>query len=183
QILNSRVCYVESQMRFFDVKAGKYYKNLYHVRESFLNLGEAAVDGKKTVPVVDLWAKSATRRSVSDVVYVPGQPELSARNELNTWQPPQIQPKKGNPKMWLELVRHIMREGEWFDWFMKWLAYPVQHPGTKLFQACFVYSQAQGTGKTFVVDPVMEFVYGPSNFYRLSNKNLNSNYNVMLAKR
>lgn len=183
QILNTRVCYVESQMRFFDIKVGKYYKNLYHVRESFLNLGEAAVDGKRTVPIVDLWAKSATRRSVSDVVYVPGQAELSVRNELNIWQPPAVQPKKGNPKMWLELVRHIMREGQWFDWFMQWLAYPLQHPGTKLFQAPFVYSEMQGTGKTFVVDPVMEFCYGPANFYRLSNKGLGSNFNGYAAKK
>lgn len=183
QILNARVSYVESQMRFFDIKVGKYYKNLYHVRESFLNLGEAAVDGKKTVPIVDLWAKSATRRSVRNIIYVPGGPELNDHNDLNIWQAPAITPKKGNPKMWLELVRHIMREGEWFSHFLKWLAYPIQHPGAKVFQAPFVYSQMQGTGKTFIVDPVMEFVYGPNNFYRLSNKGLNSNFNFYAAKR
>lgn len=183
QILNSRVCYVESQMKFFDIKVGKYYKNLYHVRESFLNLGEAVVDGKKTVPIVDLWAKSNTRRSVHDIVYDPGKPEILDDNNLNIWVPPMIKPKAGKPKMWLDLVHYIMREGEYADWFLKWLAYPVQHPGTKLFQSVFVYSQMQGTGKTFIVDPVMEFIYGPSNFYRLTNKGLGSNFNGYAARR
>jgi hypothetical protein len=183
QILNARVTYVESQMKFFDIKVGKYYKNLYHVRESFLNLGEAMVDGKKTVPIVDLWAKSATRRSVHDIVYQPGDPEIVDGTSLNIWTPPTIQPKKGNPKMWLDLVHYIMREGELAEWFLQWLAYPIQHPGTKLFQAIFVYSQMQGTGKTFIVDPVMEFIYGPSNFYRLSNKGINSSFNGYAAKK
>ena len=183
QILNSRVCYVESQMRFFDIRVGKYYKNLYHVRESFLNLGEAMVDGKRTVPIVDIWAKSATRRSVRDVVYLPGQPALVDDQDLNIWTPPNVQPKKGTPKMWLDLVHYIMREPEHAEWFLQWLAYPVQRPGSKLFQSPFVYSQMQGTGKTFIVDPVMEFIYGQSNFYRLSNKGLSSSFNAYAAKR
>jgi hypothetical protein len=183
QILNSRVCYVENQMRFFDIRVGKYYKNLFHVRESFMGLGEAMVDGKKTIPIVDVWAKSATRRSVRDVVYQPGQPEMIDDQDLNIWQPPKIQPKKGTPKMWLDLLFHIMRETEHAQWFLKWLAYPIQNPGAKLFQAPFVYSSMQGTGKTFIVDPIMELIYGSTNFYRLSNKGLGSSFNGYASKR
>lgn len=182
-LLNQRVCYVENHMRFFDIKIGKYFKSLYHVRESFLNLGEAVVDGNRTVPVVDLWAKSATRRSVSDVIYVPGQPELMESNVLNIWRPAQIQPAKGNAKRWLDLVRYVLREPEHVDWFLKWLAYPVQRPGTKLFQAVFIYGKKQGVGKTFIVDPVMEFIYGKENFYRLTNKSFNSSFNGLASKR
>lgn len=178
QLINQRVCYVEDKMRFFDVKTGKYFKNLYHVREQFLNMGEAPIDGKKTVPIVDLWAKSATRRTVNDVVYLPGEPEiLIDSNRLNTWKPPTTQPKKGNAKRWLELVRYIIPGDEHFKWFMQWLAYPVQKPGTKLFQAVFVYGEKQGVGKTFIVDPVMEFIYGTENFHRLGNNAWVSQFN------
>lgn len=183
QILNARVCYVEAQMKFYDIKIGKFFKNLYHVRESFMNLGEAMVDGKKTVPVVDLWAKSATRRSVHDIVYQPGKPELVDDSNLNIWIPPIVKPKTGKAKMWLDLVHYIMREPEYAEWFLQWLAYPVQNPGAKLFQSVFVYSQMQGTGKTFIVDPVMEFIYGPHNFYRLTNRGLTSQFNSYAARR
>lgn len=175
-LLNTKICFVRNKTQFFDIETGKYFKNFGHLREAYMNEGEEYVDGKRTVLVVDLWVKSATRRTVTDVVYNPGVAEVKD-NMLNLWKPSPVLPKKQKPGKWLELVNYIMRGPEYADWFLKWLAYPVQHPGAKLFQAPFVYGKKQGIGKTFVVDPVMEFIYGDSNFHRLGNSDVTSVYN------
>lgn len=183
QLINQRVAYVENAMRFYDLKIGKYFKNLAHVREALMYLGEILVDGKRSIPVVDVWARSATRRAVTDIVYLPGKPELCDDGSLNVWTPPTVRPRAATPKRWLEMVRYIMRTEENMQWLLQWLAYPVQHPGTKLSQAVFVYGARQGVGKTFIVDPVMEFIYGPENFHRLQNNALNSQFNGYAARR
>jgi hypothetical protein len=177
-ILNQRLCHVESVARFYDIKTHRFYVNFGHVREAFMNFGEVPIDGKRTALVVDLWGRSTNRRSVRDVVYAPGvDTELTEDNDLNLWVPPSIRPKRAVPKLWLELVQYIMRKPEYADWFLKWLAYPVQHPGTKMLSAVFVHGSVQGIGKTFLVDPIMESVYGEKNFYRLSNDDLQSQFN------
>lgn len=179
-LLNTKVCYVKSKLQFFDIETGKYFKNLNHVKEAYLTEGEEMVDGKRSMSIVELWAKSASRRTVNEILYKPGEAE-SKHDALNLWKPTPVQPKKGTPKKWLELVHYIMREPEYAEWFMKWLAFPIQHPGTKMFQAPFVYGKKQGIGKTFTVDPVMEFLYGDSNFHRLGNNDVTSIYNEYIG--
>lgn len=178
-MLNTRICFVKAKQRFFDIETGKYFTSLGHLREAYMNEGEEVTDGTHKSLVIDLWAKSASRHTVGDVLYVPGKDEEESKveNLLNLWKPSPIQPKKGSPKRWLELVHFILRKPEYVDWFMKWLAYPIQHTGTKMFQAPFVYGKKQGIGKTFIVDPVMEFIYGPTNFKRLKNTALSSRWN------
>lgn len=177
--LNELVCYVQAKLMFFDIQGGKYFKSLNHVRESYMNMGEEmAGNGNGTVLLVDLWAKSTSRRTVLDVKYLPGKDNTEKETGiLNLWRPTDVKPKKGTPKLWLELVHYIMRKPEYTDWFLKWLAYPVQHPGAKMFQAPFVYGKKQGIGKTFAVDPVMQFIYGESNFHRLANTDISSRFN------
>lgn len=183
QELNSKVCWVTSEDRFFNIVSGKYFKNYQHVKEAHMHAGEELVDGKTKALVIDLWVRNAGRRTVEKVIYLPGESEVTANNELNLWRGTALQPKKKKPKLWLELVSYIMRKPEYTDWFLKWLAYPVQNPGVKLFSACFVYGKRQGVGKTFTVDPVMEYIYGKDNFHRLDNDSLKRDYNSYVAKR
>ena len=45
-----------------------------------------------------------------------------------------------------------------FEWLIKWLAYPIQHPGAKMKTAVVVHGP-QGTGKNLIFEVVME-IYG-----------------------
>ena len=176
QEINERICFVEKHHLFYDKKVHNFFKSFQQLRESFMNMGEIAIDGgKRTALVIDLWARNKNRSTVRDVVYSPGKPEVTERNDFNIWIPPRLRPKRGDPRDWLEMVHHVYQG--FATWFMQWLAYPVQHPGAKLLQAVFVHG-AQGVGKTFIVDPVMEFVYGPHNFYRLSNDDIQDRFNA-----
>lgn len=181
QVLNQKICYAQKVSRFYDINHGVYYRNAGHLREAYLNAGEEVIDAKKTALIIDLWLKHPGRREVKDIIYEPGESEVTTEGSLNTWKAPSIRPKKGKPERWLELVHFIMRKPEYAEWFLKWLAYPVQYPGSKLLQAPFIYGEKQGVGKTFIVDPVMEFVYGETNFYRLSNDELASDFNSYMG--
>lgn len=182
-LLNQKIAYVEKHTRFYDIKNDVFFRSLSHAREAFLPEGEVMIDGKKTAHIFDLWAKSKSRRVIHDISYEPGQPEILEDNRLNSWVAPTITPRKANAKRWLDLVHFVMRKPEYAEWFLKWLAFPVQNPGSKLFSACFVHSKMQGSGKTFVVDPVMEFIHGEKNFHRLKSANLNSSFNEHAGSR
>jgi len=176
QDLNTKVCYVKQHNRFYDIESRHFFTSFQQVREAFMHEGEETIDGKRTALVIDLWGRNANRRTVQDVVYAPGVNDVTPANELNTWRPPLLRPRRGSPVLWLSIASHIF--GPYLEWFLQWLAYPIQHPGAKLLQAVFVHGAMQGVGKTFVVDPVMEFVYGPHNFYRLSNDDLQDRFNA-----
>lgn len=182
--LNQRICYVEKHGAFFNLETKKFYRNLGHLREAFMNEGEVVVDKSRTTLVIDLWARSKKRATVSDIIYSPGEPEMiETTRSLNLWRPSSVAPVKGVPQRWLDLVHFIMRKPEYADWFIKWLAYPLQNPGAKLLSAVFVYGEKQGVGKTFTVDPVMEFIYGRDNFHRLQNNEVTSVYNPYAGNR
>lgn len=177
QVLNGEIAYVKREMAYYDIQGKKFFKNFAHAREAFANRGDELVDGTKTVAVIDLWNKSPNRRTFRSVEYRPGEDEVSEDNVFNFWTPPSVRSRKGDVRVWVDLVHHIMRKPVYAEWFLKWLAYPVQNLGAKLLTAVFVYSDQQGTGKTFVVDPVMKYVYGDSNFYNMDNDDLNSQFN------
>lgn len=182
---NERLAYVEKHKKFFDLKTGTPFNNFGHVREAMMSEGAEPNPGGKSQLYIDIWGTSPQRRKVNDVTYKPGAAEntiIEGEEVYNRWRPSGLQPKKGNIKKWLELVHHIMRRPEYAEWFLKWLAYPVQHPGTKLFQAPFVYAQQTGIGKSFIVDPLMAFIYGEHNFHRLQNSDLVSAYNEFAGK-
>jgi len=52
----------------------------------------------------------------------------------------------------------------------------LQIPGTKHYTAVFVHGETHGAGKSFVLTPLMDFIYG-DNFTRTNNDILNSQFN------
>ena len=71
-------------------------------------------------------------------------------------------PKKGRCDLLLELLDYLCSEeikhNEVYDWVLKWIAYPIQHPGAKM-KTALVFHGRQGTGKNLFFESVME-IYG-----------------------
>lgn len=71
-------------------------------------------------------------------------------------------PKQGDCSKLLELLRYLCSEetnaDAVFDWVIKWLAYPIQHPGAKM-QTALVFHGPQGTGKNLFFESIMA-IYG-----------------------
>jgi len=69
----------------------------------------------------------------------------------NRWRGWPTKPKAGSCEMLLDLLRFIcsadQNREELFKWVLRWLAYPIQHPGAKMHTAIVVHGP-QGTGKS-----------------------------------
>lgn len=72
-------------------------------------------------------------------------------------------PEKGDCTKLLELLQYLC-DGELngqglYEWLLKWLAYPIQHPGAKMHTAIVVHGP-QGTGKSLFFETYAK-IYGP----------------------
>lgn len=71
-------------------------------------------------------------------------------------------PQKGECGKLLQLLWHMCgnesNQRELYDWVVKWLAYPLQHPGAKM-KSTIVIHGPQGTGKNMFFDEYMK-LYG-----------------------
>ena len=80
----------------------------------------------------------------------------------NLWGGWPTTPKPGNCKLLLELAQYMcsgeQNSRELFDWVLKWVAYPIQHPGAKMKTTIVVHGP-QGTGKNLFFETVMA-IYG-----------------------
>ena len=127
------------------------------------------------------WIKWANRRSVQKQDYCPGVEELIIpRNGalvLNLWPGWGVQPKRGNRDPWIELFAYLTeREGpDVKRWFEQWLAYPLQHPGVKLYTAVAIWGATQGTGKTLLGETMVR-IYG-ENGQKVGARELEGTFN------
>lgn len=49
---------------------------------------------------------------------------------------------------------------EVFQWVLRWLAYPLQHPGAKMQTALLFFGEKQGTGKSLFFEGIVKPIYG-----------------------
>jgi hypothetical protein len=116
------------------------------------------------------------RAEVEKATYRPGEP-LIVGKEYNTWRGWGLSEdliKKGDISLWRKLIDFIVGP-QWRNWLECWLAYPLQNPGTKLFQSVVVWGRVQGTGKT-LIGHTMARIYG-TNFSEINERHLHSSFN------
>lgn len=82
------------------------------------------------------------------------------RNILcNMWSGWPMLPKSGKCEYLLDLLLHMCNgDEEVYKWVLRWLAYPLQHPGAKM-QTTIVLHGPQGTGKNLFFEVIMS-IYG-----------------------
>jgi putative DNA primase/helicase len=105
-------------------------------------------------------------RSVKKVVRmdeVGFDPACSDKRILcNLWGGWPTVPKQGFCNNLLELLEYLCSDEEnyrtVYEWVLKWIAYPIQHPGAKM-RTALVFHGPQGTGKNLFFEAVME-IYG-----------------------
>lgn len=80
----------------------------------------------------------------------------------NLWGGWPTTPKSGRCDCLLELLQYLCSNEEQFqdvyDWVLKWLAYPIQHPGAKM-RTSLIFHGPQGTGKNLFFESIMA-IYG-----------------------
>ena len=122
------------------------------------------------------WLKWPSRLDVERVTYEPGQDQITNAQEYNTWPGWGCAPKAGNVQPWIDILDLLFGDDDKSrDWFEKWVAYPVQHPGTKLFTSAVLWGPETGTGKSLVGYTIGE-IYG-KNFGEIGNQELHASFN------
>lgn len=116
--------------------------------------------------VVKMWLGSRERRTVpiDNVVFEPGQ--RLGHDHINLFDGFPVQAEPGDCSVMIELLHHLCSESAATDegveavvqWVLRWLAYPLQHPGAKM-QTALVFHGPQGTGKNLFFDAIRD-LYG-----------------------
>lgn len=159
------------------------FKDHLYAAETFAEQSFKA-DGSidlKRASAAQAWLKWPHRGQARDLVYEPGRPSLIDNDDdypsWNDWKGWGVEPKPGDVEPFLKLVNHLfagLDDGA-RDWFLRWLAYPLQYPGTKLFSSCLIYGVNHGTGKS-LIGYTMGRIYGP-NFTEIKQKDLQKDFN------
>jgi hypothetical protein len=110
------------------------------------------------------WLGWGLRTEVSRLEYDPACPDVvTLDGAYNTWHPLgwACEPAKGDVGPWTTLFNHVLGGATEEErlWVLRWLACPIQNPGTKLSTAVLLWGRQQGTGKTFLGE-TMSYVYG-----------------------
>lgn len=112
------------------------------------------------------WTDHPRRRVVAleDVQFAP-QREIDDPEICNLWRGWAAPPREGAGQdaerldRWLRVLHYVFGESEnVVDWVLKWMAYPLQYPGTKMTTSIILHGP-EGTGKNTVADAVRR-IYG-----------------------
>jgi hypothetical protein len=125
------------------------------------------------------WLRWPLRGSVEGLVYRPCPPGSELRfveGRYNTWRGYGCEPKPGDVGPFLKLIDHIFTDADpgAKEWFLRWLAYPLQKP-SKMLTAAVLWGIEQGTGKS-VIGNLMGQIYG-ENFSAINQSQLHSTFN------
>jgi len=159
----------------------KFVHALYanrHYLETSIKKGQISMIKK---PLAKHWLEWEHRAEVSQMVYAPGKP-VEYEGKWNVWPGWGCEPKRGSIGPWTWLLDFLFKNDlKTREWFEKWCAYPIQHPGAKLFTASVLWSREQRVGKTLIAY-TLAGIYG-KNFIEIKNKDLKGSFNSWARNR
>lgn len=181
--LNSEVAYITDpglvvviesgfKMRAYDF-TGHAYANRHYYTETFDKDGNPKPQKKKAAPA---WLEWQERYQLRRIVYSPGQTKITETAEYNSWRGWGCEPLKGDIGPWNKLMSRLFHgKPDERRWFERWLALPLQRPGSKMYTAAVLWGVKTGTGKS-LVGYTMARIYG-SNFTKITDAELQSDRN------
>lgn len=189
--LNEEVLYVRDPGLILRVDEGKRIAFNVFVQHAYAPRTFEVTEfrGKDKIPVQVVkrtaaeWIKWPHRAEVEQIVYRPGAPRLTSDGNWNIWKGWAVEPKAGTVQPWKNLLESLFwgSPDEHRRWFEQWLAYPLQHPGVKLYSAVLLWSRQTGTGKT-TVGYSLGRIYGP-NFAEIGDRDLFATHNEWAENR
>lgn len=136
------------------------------------------------------WLDWPFRSTVRQITYDPSAAPLSRVEvapgvyDFNAWPGWGVEPAKGGVEPFLGMMRYLFTGADEADmwWLIRWLAYPVRHPGTKLSTSAIIFGRNQGTGKSSIGYTMRE-IYGHANFSEVGQRHLESQFNTWCVRK
>lgn len=125
------------------------------------------------------WLSWPLRTEVGHLAYAPGRQPLSVVDHtFNLWRGWGVEPRKGDVRLFLRLIEHLFAGAEpaASQWFLRWAAWPLIHPGDKLFTSAVIWGLKQGTGKTLIGETLGR-IYG-ANYTAITQEDLAGAFNT-----
>lgn len=126
------------------------------MRDRYSNAVAVSADGERPRRVTHFqaWIESPNRREHLGFTFQPGQ-GLIVDNHVNQWTDWGTNAVEGNVEPWNNMMDHLFGAGTAErNWAQQWIAYPLQHPGTKLSTAVIIWSPHQGVGKSLLGETI-----------------------------
>lgn len=182
--LNEEVVFVRDPGLVIERSSGQRIAPHNFVNSVFANRTHVDYCGEKPkrVKTAKEWMEWRERFEARKVTYMPGQDRL-VDGMWNLWGGWGCEPKRGDVGPWHRLLDFIFKNEppEVRQWFERWCAYPLQHPGTKLFSSVVMWGVAHGTGKT-LMGYTLKDIYG-SNGMEIKDHHLHGNFNEWAENR
>jgi putative DNA primase/helicase len=108
------------------------------------------------------WQKHPARKISEAIVFDPSEshdPTLYVNLYEGFTMQPDPRGKAGCEKILQHVYRLCGGRDEDYLWLLKWLAYPLQHPGAKMATAVLVHG-SEGTGKSLLFEGIIKRIYG-----------------------
>ncbi len=130
----------------------------------------------KRVSTAKRWIEWKERFETRKVTYMPGKEQV-VDGQWNLWSGWGVEPVRGDVGPWNRLMDFLFRgePPEVRQWFERWCAYPLQHPGTKLFTSAVLWGVVHGTGKT-LAGYTLRDIYG-RNGMEIKQQHLHGGFN------
>jgi Domain of unknown function (DUF3854)/Family of unknown function (DUF5906) len=122
------------------------------------------------------WMEWPNRSELDSLTYEPGSPKVIQGKQWNTWSSWGVSPRKGDVRPWIALLDYLFdHDPKTRRYFEQWLAYPIQHPGAKLYVATVLWSRVKRLGKS-MIGIAMKYIYGDNAIF-VDSRQLKSSFN------
>ena len=145
--LNNKTAYIEAVGKFYIFNSNIFVSSSQLKNDVFSH--HEIETSTQPENAANVWLKWPSRRTHKRLTYKPAQPQVTDDNEYNLWKGWGCLPNKGSIKPFLEVVKKVF-DGDkvLMQWFLDWVAYPIQYPATKMLTGILFQSIEQGTGKS-----------------------------------
>lgn len=153
-----------------------FVDHAYSTRTYFEEVATAKSTTKVKKIAPKEWIQWPSRAEVPRITYAPGEDRVTDKREINIWPGWGVEPKAGDIKPWKDLLDYLFK-GEPTSrlWFERWCAWPLQHPGDKMYTSTVMWGLRHGTGKS-LIGYTLGKIYG-KNFTEVDDEIIRQSHN------
>lgn len=179
--INQRIAYIQTTGKVYVIEHDLFV-GAKQLCDTVLANNTVMDDKGNTVSIATQWLSWKKRREHKRLIYSPGEAPVTTANEFNLWPGWGCVPTEGSIKPFVDVVKRVFdNQSTYIDWFLDWVAYPIQHPGAKMYSAVMMHSTEHGTGKSSIGLAVGS-MYG-DNFKEVESDHLTDKYNEWAINR